>query len=456
MLNLSSGPVHFRRTHRAWTTQACLVRSTHLGSLLPALLVSLVACKGLTNVGGDGLTGPSQFDNPTGAVLRRNAAVASFSGAQSSQVVWSGLISDELTATQSQTAVIDALHITPDNSVGTYPYDALTTARINALRAIQSLKQYAPYPPSRIGQLYAFAGLVELYFAEDMCSGVPLATVVAGVPTAVSVVSRDSLIARALAHFDSASSDITDSGVVNAQVMQLVQVARGRALVDAGKFVAAAAAVSSVSSGFTYMNDEFDGVTISNPLYSEFYTSQLMSVANNEGGTGLDFIAAGDPRAPIANTGTVVGSDSIYAFGPVTATSPIVLASGVEASLIRAEAALQAGQSGAWADTLNALRSSFGGGTLPNIPPDSTTLANSSFQQTVMFRERAFWLFLSGHRHGDQRRLVRQYGRPEATVFPTGSYTRAGEHMTYGTDVTFVPFGETTDPVFHGCIDRTP
>jgi len=29
----------------------------------------------------------------------------------------------------------------------------------------------------------------------------------------------------------------------------------------------------------------------------------------------------------------------------------------------------------------------------------------------LLFRERAFWFFLTGHRQGDLRRLIRQYGR---------------------------------------------
>ena len=37
----------------------------------------------------------------------------------------------------------------------------------------------------------------------------------------------------------------------------------------------------------------------------------------------------------------------------------------------------------------------------------------------LLFRERAFWFWLTAHRLGDLRRLVRQYGRGAETVFPT-------------------------------------
>jgi hypothetical protein len=69
-----------------------------------------------------------------------------------------------------------------------------------------------------------------------------------------------------------------------------------------------------------------------------------------------------------------------------------------------------------------------------------------------MFRERAFWLFGTGHRLGDLRRLVRQYGRGSETVFPTGNYFKGG---LYGTDVNIpVPFEERNNPNFTGCLDR--
>jgi starch-binding outer membrane protein, SusD/RagB family len=41
------------------------------------------------------------------------------------------------------------------------------------------------------------------------------------------------------------------------------------------------------------------------------------------------------------------------------------------------------------------------------------------------FQERAFWLWLTGQRLSDMRRLVRQYNRPQETVFPTGTFGRS-------------------------------
>jgi hypothetical protein len=63
-------------------------------------------------------------------------------------------------------------------------------------------------------------------------------------------------------------------------------------------------------------------------------------------------------------------------------------------------------------------------------------------------------MFLTGHRLGDMRRLIKHYGRNSETVFPTGAYFKGG---TYGVDVNFpVPFQETNNPNFTQCLDRNP
>jgi hypothetical protein len=83
----------------------------------------------------------------------------------------------------------------------------------------------------------------------------------------------------------------------------------------------------------------------------------------------------------------------------------------------------------------------------------------------MLFKERAYWLFLTAHRVGDLRRLVRQYNRAAETVFPTGSYSSNGRTSIYGTDTSFpIPIEEQNNPdvpkdsptALKGCIDRNP
>ena len=72
----------------------------------------------------------------------------------------------------------------------------------------------------------------------------------------------------------------------------------------------------------------------------------------------------------------------------------------------------------------------------------------------LLFRERGFWMYLTAHRLGDLRRLVRQYGRGIESVYPTGAYFKGG---AYGTDVALVPSQtETNNPTWKACTDKLP
>jgi hypothetical protein len=129
--------------------------------------------------------------------------------------------------------------------------------------------------------------------------------------------------------------------------------------------------------------------------------------------------------------------------------SPFTVANGIEARLIEAEAQLQPvnAPSGPWLATLNALRATVG-------LSDTTDPGTATARVSLLFRERAYWLFLTGHRQGDLRRLIRQYGRNQDQVYPTGPYLAPGTGL-YGTDVTTViPLSEYVNPFFHGCLNR--
>jgi hypothetical protein len=136
----------------------------------------------------------------------------------------------------------------------------------------------------------------------------------------------------------------------------------------------------------------------------------------------------------------------------------VPLASYVEAQLIVAEAALRANQPAQFMAIINALRTGVQANmavlfpeavypagfprTLAALPDPGTPAARVD----LLFRERAFWLFTTGHRLNDLRRQVRQYNRPQASVFPTGPYFKGG---VYGTDVAFpIPFDEVNNTKF--------
>ena len=96
--------------------------------------------------------------------------------------------------------------------------------------------------------------------------------------------------------------------------------------------------------------------------------------------------------------------------------------------------------------TLSALRA-----PVPGLAPLADP-GPAAAREDLLFRERAFWLFATGHRLGDLRRLVRQYGRDASAVFPVGSFIKGG---TFGDDVNFpVSQAERNNPEFHGCLNR--
>jgi hypothetical protein len=144
-------------------------------------------------------------------------------------------------------------------------------------------------------------------------------------------------------------------------------------------------------------------------------------------------------------------------------TTPTVLASGLEARLIEAEAALRGG-GGNWLGTLNDLRAAPPEYYPAELFPSLGLLqpladpGSAGARVDLLFRERAHWLYLTGHRLGDLRRLVRQYSRTADSVFPTGrwgvwSSDKSGD---YGTDVNFpIPFDELNNPNFQGCLNMT-
>ncbi len=174
---------------------------------------------------------------------------------------------------------------------------------------------------------------------------------------------------------------------------------------------------------------------------------------DTEGTNGLNFLSASDSRIPFQDTGGPGfdgQTESIVQLKYPNRDSSIPIATGIEARLIEAEAALQNNDLTTFRAKLNAARAQFTG--VNPLPADSVTSATPAQRVDLLFRERAFDLWLTSHRLGDMRRLIRQYQRGSETVFPTGRYK---DGTPYGPDVNFpVPEAEQNNPKFHGCLDR--
>ena len=400
---------------------------------------------GLTDVGAPDVIQPPQLASPGGANALRVGAISFFYGFVLLSVTGipgaSGLASDELTAGNAGgvDAGMDARRLIGDPDV---PYSSMHQSRVTFLQAIEAFQKFS-LPAAHIGQMFAFIGFDETYFGEVFCSGVPLSNFANGTPAYGQPLTTQQMTEQALADFDSAVVYSADS----AGILSLAQVGRGRALLDLGRFDEAAAAVQSVPTDFVWNTEGADFNLQGNSIGLNMQFGLFYGVTDKKGVNGLDYVSSGDPRIQVQLVGQAADGTPIYLYVPYTnGSDPVVVASGVEARLIEAEVQLKNGLVPEWLATLNDLRTRVAG--LAPLADPGTPDARID----LMFRERAFWLFFTGHRLGDLRRLVRQYGRPQEQVFPVGPYKSSGN---FGSDVNLsIPSGENPNPNFHGCLDR--
>jgi hypothetical protein len=252
-----------------------------------------------------------------------------------------------------------------------------------------------------------------------------------------------------------------------------------------GNYADAAAAAADVPDEFQYAllydpsaSPGSQSGTINQSFASRdfdlFGVGMLVTMVDREGVNGLSFMSSGDPRTAWVDNGVnQYGRELVYpAKYSIDGSGPIVIASGTEARLIQAEAKLQSSD-GSWLTILNALRTD---GTFDTqLDPDDDTKTDTLWHAgsggvaglapltdpgtpetrlNLVLQERGYWLFLTGTRQGDLRRLIRQYGRQPNEVYPTGLYP--GAYNTYGNDVTAPIPGEEriSNPLFTGCQGR--
>ena len=431
------------------------------------------------------VTDPAITKTPAGAVAAYHGLVEEFRGAFGGEVFGrsvtaiGGMLGDELqlgSSSLGRDAVpVDARAmiegVADADALGVY--GKLQKARGQASQAIGLLTRYAPDQRAVTGHAYVLQAFSEIFLAELFCSGIPLSTLdYEGDYTLRPGSTTEEVYQHALALLDTALLLVTDS----TRFVDLTRMAQARALLGLGDFAGAAAAAAAVPDGFSY-SMPFLGGSSSTSRNFAFISLSLwsLSVADLEGVNGLNYRTSADPR--VTTTRTATNQNGFGIFHPnkylADGSSPIVLASAVEARLIEAEAALAAGN-GAWLAAVNALRTNGTFTTRPNAtnPAVTDTLWNAGSggvaqlapladpgtpeaRVDLLFRERAFWLFLTGHRHADLRRLVRHYGRNDFSVYPSGAYPALGG-QSYGNDVTIPipPEERVSNPHFSGCISR--
>lgn len=300
--------------------------------------------------------------------------------------------------------------------------------------------------------LSGLAGYTYVLFGEVYCEGVPYSQIALdGTVTYGGPSTRAQTWSHAMDRFDRAIAIAQAAGT--SDVVNLARVGKARVMLNQGLYAEAAAEVAGVPDDFVYLIEHSaNSASEANGVFIYSLNTGRYGVSDGpEGGTGLDW--ASDPRTPLL-VGTRAPFDTsidtyIGQAKYPTRDTPVPLADGKEARLIRAEAALQADDMVNFLIHLNAARALDGVDplTAADIP------AGQAGRVDLLFAERGFALWLTAHRLGDLRRMVRQYGRDQASVFPSGEFFRDG--LQHGTDVNFPIFvDENNNPEFTGCLNR--
>ena len=377
-----------------------------------AVLVLGTACGGLLDVSDPTLVQDKDIANASGADSRRLDVVVNFHPAAIRLANDVALFTDErivdLPLTRNDVSYYldrrdgpgyEALARNQDPHLGGWD-DIVNRAAV----AIPKVRAYSAdsLKGDYLAQLYAYRGYAILQMAEDICSGFPINEVVDQQPAFSGPFTTDSAVKYALAQLDSVLAEAHDS----TDLINFARVLRGRAYLDLKQYTQAAAAVADVPTEFSYQ-------TLMWTPFNYFYvngnvnywkptirTQVRFAVGDTEGTNGLPFVSAHDPRVPSVYKVVRINNphDSLYdQLKYPSKADPMVLAGGIEARLIEAEAALNAGDP-SWFDTLNMLRSTMISPAMDAIPVMPATTKD---QVDLLYRERAFWLYLTGRRLGD-------------------------------------------------------
>jgi hypothetical protein len=425
----------------------------------------LGACKSseILNVSTPDVLGVGAYTTPAGVDPLRYGVVGDFAYAFDGNVadaftVVTGTLADELYASDTfdDRLSINARRSIEVNTNMEAEYRNLQQAHIGAANAAVVIGTVAPTMKSQRAEMYLIRGYTEIFFGEGWCSGTAFSTQDGTTITYGQPNTTAQLFTLANASFDTALA-FADTSL---RIKYAAQIGKGRALLNLARYTDAAAAVAGVPRTFQYLAYHSTASTREqNGMWNaEANGASRYSLITSEGINGLPYLTqTGDPRLPWVKS-TRQGFDGISKNLPTETkfgqTSPSIVGDGTEAQLIVLEAQLQGGTQAnrdAVFAGLNALRTTNATpiAALPGSAPTTQAAAVDQF-----FTERAYWTWLTGHRLGDMRRLVRQYGRNAETVYPTGTLPAplSGQFGT-STSIT-IPLNERNNPNFKGCLDN--
>jgi hypothetical protein len=411
---------------------------------------------------------PSDVQNATGAVGIYTGALGRLrfalnGGDNNQESLWnfSALMTDEMKSsdTFSQRNDADQRATQSNDAVMAVTYNRVQQSRGFARDAINALRAYAPTETTKIAEMYMEMGFMEMTLGQDFCNSIPLGETAGGVVTYTAPLTDSAVFVQSIARYDSALALLTGTDAQTVYIQNATKIAKARAQVDLGQFAAAATTVAGIPTSYVYLIT-YSQTTQSNEWWQMGTSTKRYTVADTNDVPGdqnnLSFASSNDPRVKV-KVANGKGFDGITVFneflnyGREDAT-PLV--AGLDARLIEAEARLQANDFVGMNTILNALRTAppkYGNFTIAAMTPlAAPATRDAAIDQ--LFREKAFWQFGRGERLSDLRRLIRQYGRTEATVYPVGPFHKNG---VYGPNLSFpVPDVEKSNPQFTGCADQ--
>jgi hypothetical protein len=446
-------------------------------------LLSAAACghfnESLLEPQNPGLVGSTAVGSPAASTALYVGAIGRWKlllNCGGGECLWqeSGSLADEYKNADFQPSRQDVDQRTMAIDADPFGYGTVTQIRAFVRQAIVAEQTYEPQNTANIGELYMALGFVEMQMAETYCNGIPLGHTDNGNVVLGPGLTNSQVFDSASAHLDTAlilTASGPDAG--NAFVHQAALIVKARILIDKGQYAAAAALVSAsaVPSSYQYIwttsssnNNDDNGHWTINWSVSRLTVADSFDIVNgatNVIKNNLPFASANDPRVPVlTGASQKVGSEDGTTPQFLEAIwkgrdDPIPVASGIDARLMEAEAKLNASDLAGMMTILNALRTAppkIGNFQPATMAAIATTPATKDAATTLFFREKGFWTFGRGQRLGDLRRLIRQYGRTQDNVFPSGVYYKGGN---YGSVVNFpIPPAELPNGLFTGCLDR--
>src|SRR5690606_13030725 len=360
-LGFSGGPTMIRNAMAASMRPGQQARRALVAALACGALFT-TACDDVLEVTDRDIINPSDVESAAGAEAVRIGALARLNQATSgseSLFLLGGLFADEFRSgdTFIDRQQIDQRSMTVRNTFLATANRNLHRARLSAEQAVDLLQEYRPDAPAwQVAEMHMIQAYTINLAAEHYCNGVVFSTIEDGVEMYGEPITVEQAFERALAHANDGLALNLGTSADALRVQYALQLVRGRILLNLNRPAEAATAVSGVPTDFKYLMFHSQ-TTFSNNIWNWNNLTRRYTVADMEGGNGMPFVSANDPRVPtcrggdsVCTTVDVTNANTEDTSGPLYAQllwpqreSPVAILEGVTARMIEAEAALRAG-----------------------------------------------------------------------------------------------------------------